>query len=173
MKPTLVYLHDETPTEAVKIWPEIRDVKAMDVSETRELSEKSGMPVLAVGDWVVISVPEGSPGSLELIREHLYDNYVVAVTVRKSPGAWYGWWAKLYDIALERSVLVTMHDRHELCEALALRAFNIAVRHLDDAADLVRGEGINASPEAMRSEKALSKAIELLKATGFRAPKNK
>ena len=173
LKPTLVYLYDEPPTDAVKIWPEVNDIHMLDLRREIVEYDRHGMPIMSVADLVVVCIPEGSDGALHILEGELPDNYVACVSVRKSPGTWPAWWVRLDALTRSRRVLATMHDRHDVCEVLALRNFNLALRHLDDCVDLVRGDGIEATPEAMRTEKALSKAIELLKATGFRAPRRR
>jgi predicted metal-dependent hydrolase len=61
--------------------------------------------------------------------------------------------------------------KHDVAEAAAHKSFYEAVRLLQETAKFLRGSDIQASVEAMKTEKAVTKAIELLKATGFQAPR--
>ncbi len=171
MKPTLIYLFDEPPTEAVKIWPEFSDVHMIDIKEQWE----SEMPLISGRRLSAISIPEGSEKALHIVSHEVYDSHhVVCITVRPEPGAWPDWWTRLgQNIASMRGISVAWHTRHEVCEVMGLREYKIAVMALDRCAELLRSEGVDTSPEAMRTEKALSKAIETLRSTGFRAPRNR
>ncbi len=173
MKPTLVYLFDKPPTEAVKIWPEFSDVHMLDLAETLRDYDQHGMPVLCVADQVVISVPEGSEGALKILKDEAHENYVLCVAVRQTPGVGTWWINRLAEILSPKGILVATHDRHDICEVMALREFRQGIIALDRCAELLRSEGIDASNEAMRSEKAVTKAIETLRATGCRAPRKR
>lgn len=82
-----------------------------------------------------------------------------------------GWWARLEDAAKRHGIELAEHERHHVVSTVAYRLFKDGFRAISDCADLVRGEGVDPSPEAMRTEKALSRAIEVLRSTGFSAPR--
>lgn len=169
LKPTLVYLFDGAETEAIKIWPEIGQVVEIDARAEAETYD--GIPVWG-HENTVVSIPEGSEPALKLVLAEVYGHDTWTVSVRRRTGLHVSWWARLGELAT-RDVILSDHTRHDVVEAIALRKFHDGLRALEDSAELVRGEGIDPSPEAMRTEKALSRAIEALRATGFRAPKNR
>lgn len=163
----------EDPTETTVSWPEIADVERLDLPKEFVAYKSHGMPILARGDLIVVSVPEGSEEGLQIVQTEAYDHYVGCVAVRRRSGQLHvSWWARLEAAMRDRGIGVCRHDRHDVLEVLAHREFFIGLRALEDCVELVRGEGIQSSPEAMRSEKALTRAIEVLRSTGFRAPRN-
>jgi hypothetical protein len=173
LKPTLVYLFEKPPTETVTIWPEFSDVHMMDLTETLRDYDEHGMPVLSVAEHIVVSVPEGSMGALKILKDEAYENYVLCVSVRPTPGVGTHWINSLAEILSPKGILVAKHDRHDICEVMALREFRAGIIALDRCAELLRSTGIDASSEAMKSEKAVTKAIETLRATGCRAPRKR
>lgn len=60
---------------------------------------------------------------------------------------------------------------HEEAAEDARGMYEDALRKLSFAAGILRGPCIDPSPEAMRTEMAITRAIESLKAAGFSAPK--
>lgn len=173
MKPTLVYLFEKPPTEAVTIWPEFSDVYMLDLPETFRDYEQHGMPVLCVAERIVVSVPEGSESALKILKDEAHDNCVICVSVRSTPGTGTHWINRLAEILSQKGILTASHDRHDICEVMALREFRNGIIALDRCAELLRSTGIDASNEAMRSEKAVTRAIETLRATGCRAPRKR
>lgn len=173
MKPTLVYLFEKPPTETVTIWPEFSDVRMLDLAETLRDYDAHGMPVLAVADQIVVSVPEGSEGALKILKDEAYENYVLCVIVRSTPGVGTWWINRLAEIVSPKGILVATNDRHDVCTVLALREFRAGIIALDRCAELLRSDGIDASSEAMKSEKAVTKAIETLRATGCRTSRKR
>ncbi len=167
-------MFDQPPTEAIKIWPEFSDIHMLDIPKEYRDYQQHGMPILAVDDLVVVSIPEGSEDGLKILIDEVHDNYVACVSVRPNPGAWVDWWARLgQNVTSLRGVSVAWHNRHDVLECMGLRQYRIGVIALDRCAEYLRSEGIEASTEAMRSEKAVTKAIETLRATGFRAPRKR
>ena len=69
--------------------------------------------------------------------------------------------------------MVAIKVPHEDAADQAEDAFNAALQHLRFAAAIMRGPSIDASPQAMQTELALTKAIDALSGNGFKAPKMK
>jgi hypothetical protein len=159
--------------DPVVTWPELGAVNALDAEEEMKTYEAHGMPVwVCNGDGpYVVSLPEGSEVCMQMLEGEISHDDVLCVSVRPVPGVHRGWWDYLEHVTKKHDVAVVDHDRHDVLEAIAFRRFTDGLRSLEDAVDLVRSQGIRTSNEAMRTEKALTKAIELLRATGFRAPR--
>jgi hypothetical protein len=170
LKPTLVFLFED-PAEPRTSWPEFAKVEAIDVPAEIGPYRHHGMAIWC-HENTVVSLPEGSEHALEMVLNEACYPETLAVSVRRRPGLWVDWWNRLNDV-VRRGVGIAEHIRHEVLEVIALRHFKDAMRSLENCADLVRGEGIDPSPEAMRTEKALSRAIDSLRASGFRAPRNR
>lgn len=172
MKPPLVFLHvSMLVDDPVVTWPELGRVHVVDAEEELKTYDSHGMAVAIVHGPCVVSLPEGSEHALKILDKELSRHDVLCVSVRREPGMWMGWLGYLEYICKERGVIVVEHNRHDVIEAVAERLFRDALRMLEDSAGMVRSEAIEASEPAMRTEKALSKAIEVLNATGFRTPR--
>ena len=159
--------------DPVVTWPELGKVHVLDAEEAMKTYESHGMAVAVVHGPCVVSLPEGSEHSLHILEREMSWEDVLCISVRRVPGLHVGWWSRLEYLAKERGIAIVEHHRHDINEAVALRQFTTALRALEDAADLVRSEGIETSNEAMRTEKALTRAIETLKGTGFRTPRKR
>jgi hypothetical protein len=170
LKPTLIYLIDDI-SETRESWPEFGKVEVVDVPHEMKTYHQHGMGVWTQAD-AVVSLPEGSEQALEMVLNEAFYPDTLAVTVRRRPGLWVSWWNRLNDVT-SRGVGIAEHTRHGVLEVIALRHFTDARASLDKCAELVRGEGIQPSPEAMRTEMALTRAIEILQATGFRTPRSR
>ncbi len=159
--------------DPVVSWPELGQVNVIDAEEVMKTYDVLGMPAWSNQVASVVSIPEGSEHALYLLEGEATHHDVLCISVRRNPGLHHGWWGRLELLAKEREVRIVEHIRHDVLEAIAFRQFTAGLRALEDAADLVRSEGIETSNEAMRTEKALTKAIETLRATGFRAPRKR
>jgi hypothetical protein len=62
---------------------------------------------------------------------------------------------------------------HPEAMRLAQECFDRALWELRSAVALLRGPDVDSSPEAMRTETMLSRAIEALSTQGFAAPQRK
>lgn len=174
LRPPLVFMHVEMLVDDPVIsFPELGQVHELDAEEEMKLYESHGMAIAVVHGPCVVSLPEGSEHSLHILDREISRSDVLCISVRRVPGTHRSWWLRLEDLAKEHGVTVVEHNRHDINEAVAYRQFTTALRALEDAADLVRSEGIETSNEAMRTEKALTRAIETLKGTGFRTPRKR
>lgn len=160
----------EDPTVS---WPEIGNIRTVDAEEELKLYEMRTGNVWCYDGPLIVSLPEGDEHCMEILEPELNRDKILCISVRRVPGLHTGWWSYLEFLAKKAGIGVVSHSRHEVNEMVAQRLFSDALRALDDCADLVRGEGIDASAEAMRTEKALTRAIEALRSTGFRAPPKK
>jgi hypothetical protein len=61
-------------------------------------------------------------------------------------------------------------DSHSAASFEAMLYFDDALLSIKACANILRSNRIDQSEEAMKCERALTKAIELLEASGFRAP---
>lgn len=174
LRPPLVFMHvSMLIDDPVITWPELGAVHVLDAEEEMKLYEGHGMAIMVNHGPCVVSLPEGSEHSLHILDAELTHHDFLCISVRRVPGMHVGWWKYLEYIAKEKNVAIVEHNRHDINEAIAFRQFTVALRALEDSADLVRSEGIETSVEAMRTEKALTKAIETLKGTGFRTPRKR
>lgn len=171
LKPTLVSLFED-PTDTVTLWPEFRGITAIDVGLAITDYRQHGMPIWCHED-VVVSLPEGSEHALEILLGEMTRDDVLCISVRRRPGMYVGWWTRLETAARSKGIYLAEHRRHEVVSTVAYRLFRDGLRLIEDCADLVRGEGVDPSPEAMRTEKALTKAVEALNATGFTTPRTR
>ena len=62
---------------------------------------------------------------------------------------------------------------HPEAARLAQECFERAIWELRSAAAILRGPDVDPSPEAMRTETMISRAIEALSTQGFSAPQRK
>jgi hypothetical protein len=176
LKPRLIHLHTAMLIDdPVVTWPELGPTEIVDAEEELKTYELHGLGVLGLANGpCVVSIPEGSDHALYLLEQELFGNSdVLCISIRRGQGLHVSWWARLEALANENKVCLADHRRHEVLSTVAYRLFKDGLRMIEDCADLVRGEGVDPSPEAMRTEKALTKAIESLHATGFRAPKTR
>lgn len=60
---------------------------------------------------------------------------------------------------------------HEQAAEAAFEHYREGLRRLFAAVELLRGPYVDASPEAMRTEQALTRAIDVLRTQGFGAPR--
>ena len=178
MKPTLVYMYDSLSDVPDQFWPELGGITPVDSEMEYKLRDPEAPPemwrgsVYGLGE-VVISLEEGSELSLRLLEDEGLTARVLCLSVRRRPGLWVGWWQRLESLAKLHGVGIAEHTRHDVLEVLAFRRFRDGLRALESCADLLRGEGVDPSSEAMKTEMALTRAIEALRATGFRAPKKR
>lgn len=168
----MVFMYVSYDDRAVS-WPELGKVEEVDAEEVMKTYEELGMPAWNSGTPSVVSLPEGSEHALHLLGGEINREDVLCISVRATQGENRSWWLRLEDMAKEHNILVVDHNRHDVLEAIAFRLFTDGLRAIEDSADILRGEGIDTSNEAMRTEMALTRAIQTLKASGFRAPRKK
>jgi hypothetical protein len=174
LKPPLVFLHVAMLIDdPVVTWPELGKVEEIDAEEVMKTYDVLGMPAWSNQVPSVVSLREGDEPSLYLLESEMTRHDALCISVRRRPGLYVGWWSRLEAAAKECGVGIAEHNRHDVLEVVALRLFKDGLRMLDDCVDLVRGVGIDPSPEAMRTEMALTKALQVLHASGFRAPRKR
>lgn len=174
LRPTLIHLHVAMLIDdPIVSWPEMGATTEIDAEEELKVYEELGAVHWSARGPQVVSLPEGSEHALRLLEGEAWRQDILCISVRRAPGTHRSWWLRLEDIAAAIGVTIVEHNRHDVNEAIALRQFTTALRALEDAADIVRSPGIEPSNEAMRTEKALTRAIETLKGTGFRAPRKR
>lgn len=154
--------------DPVTSWPELGKVEVVDAEEVCKTYDVLGMPAWNCGIPSVISIPEGSEHALHLLEGEINHDDVLCISVRRTPGVHRSWWLRLEDLARENRVMIVDHNRYDVLEAIACRLFLDGLRAIEDSADILRSEGITASPEAMQTEMSLTRAIQTLKATGFK-----
>lgn len=160
--------------DPIVTWPELGQVRTVDAEEELKTYDSHGMPVMDLASGpCVVSLPEGSEHALYLLGEELSWSDVVCISVRRAPGMNLGWWGRLEDRAKQEGIRVAEHNRHDVNEVVALHLFEEGLKALGDCHDLFQGAGIDPSPEAMRTEQVLARAVAALRATGFRAPRSR
>ncbi len=152
-------------------WPEAGAVEIADAEEMYLQNFCMGFSAEA-SEPSVVSVAAGSRYGLSLISERLIPATVVMVRARDhSDSDDVSWDQALAGLAAERGFQVVTHSRHDLVAALARAMFADVIDLLDGCAALLRCDGLSATAAAMRTEIAVSNAIDSLKGSGFSAPR--
>jgi hypothetical protein len=160
--------------DPIVTWSEFGQTQVIDVEQGLRIYDDGGHALGLNHGPCVISILEGSEQALYLLEEGLGDvGDVLCISVRRTQGMHVSWWTRLESIARDNDIYLTEHRRHDVLSTVAFRLFQVGSRAIEDCADIIRGEGIDPSSEAMRTEKALTKAIDVLRASGFRVPKTR
>lgn len=173
MKPALYYLYESgEPIPRLAEWPELG---------THELVEAESLYVenFCMGfrvdvSYRVYAMRRGSHYGLSFLRNLTEGGLVVALygdSLCPSPVSDVDWHRELDALASLRGFIVCDFERHDVCAALGRKAFWDGIDLLQIATGYLRGPGVQASDEAMRTEITLSRAIESLCKNGYRTPK--
>jgi hypothetical protein len=158
-RPRVLWLNDSDQVAADCLgWPEISGVEFESAKEIIDM-DRDGLGY--GGDPTIVSVPEGSRDALAVLIGWTVDD-ICLVTVRPQDGEHGVWWAQLVETCSDMGVEAVVHGRSQVASALAARAYEGAVRHLRDAADLLMGDAVQAGPDVMRLERACNRALDVL-----------
>lgn len=163
---SMMYLHPPgEPVPRLVHWPEIGRIDVNDSHEAYMMNFSMGGP-FDMG-CEVVSIAADDEDGLRYLTECITGVQVIALRGIGSGE----WMTRLLTWARPRSVEVCQFDRHSVNAALGHRAFWDGVKSLQTAVDRLRGPGVHASTDAMRTETTLTRAIDALTATGYRTPK--
>lgn len=173
MKPTLYYLY-ETGTFAPRLadWPELGTIELVEAGDHYIQNFCMGYRD-DISDRVY-TMQRGSDYGLKTLRHITEGGRVVALygeSLQPTPEMDLSWHRKLEGLASLRGFIVCDFNRHDVCAALGRKAFWDGIELLQQAAEVIRGPAIMASPDAMKTETALTRAIESLCKQGYKTPR--
>jgi hypothetical protein len=164
---SLMYLYrkGETVPAAAADWPEVGVVNLMESEEQYSQNFCMGGPFECYSD--IISIGCDDEDGLKYIG--LLKGFKVVAVRAGTMGT--DWAIRLQGACDRANAVLTYFDRHDVMAALGRKAYWDGLELLQVAVGYLRGVGVHASPEAMRTEAALTRAIESLGTNGFNAPK--
>jgi hypothetical protein len=164
---SLLYLlaKDETQPQ-LEEWPEIGTVEFATSDECYLNNFCMGGPFEASSK--IISLQVDDDYGLRYITECLKGVHVVALRGSSFDREWGD---RLETACKEGNTIISQFDRHGIVAALGCKSFWDGIALLQDAVGHLRGPAVQASPEAMRTETVLTRAIEALSTTQYRTPR--
>lgn len=168
VKPSLLYLRKtDEPEPRLAVWPELGEYDVRD-------SHEEYLQNFCMGDAVdtgprVVCVAHGDEDALKYIDQCIRNVQVIAIRGKLdhlSP-----WAGLLYEVCGRHEIIFCAWDRHEIAASLGRKAYWDAIELLQDAVEYLRSPAVQASPEAMRTETNITRAIEALSMSGFKTPK--